>query len=60
MKLEKAIESLVNDQRRNYTERETDLYKAQELGIEALKDLQEFDRIRGRSSRLPLPGETKD
>lgn len=30
------------------------------LGIEALKDLQQFDKIRGRDARLLLPGETEE
>jgi len=37
-----------------------ELIEASKLGIEALKDLQRFDEIRGRDARLLLPGETKD
>ncbi len=34
-------------------------WEAVQLGIEALKDLQRFDKIRGQKARLLLPGETK-
>jgi len=59
MTADDAIETLENDQRRNYTQKETNIFKAQGLGIAALKRVKE-ERT-GYESYAPdlLPGETE-
>ncbi|MCJ7789536.1 MAG: hypothetical protein MUP69_05030 [Candidatus Atribacteria bacterium] len=59
MTIEEAIENLENDQRRNYTEKEGNLYKAQSLSIEALKLVTYLRQTGVPSSKDALPGETE-
>lgn len=60
MTIDQAIEILKMDQRRNYTEKEGNIYKAQELGIEALKELGKLRNSGILGAWKPLPGETKE
>ena len=59
MKIDEAIKILALTVQNPYHYEPPDTREAVKLGIEALKDLQYFDKIRGSSARLRLPRETK-
>ena len=60
MKIEKAIEILIvhNDHNPNFTNAER--REAHQLGIEALKRIQERRALQTGGEAKPLPGETRD
>ncbi len=60
MTLDEAIETLKNDQRRNYTQKENNIYKAQGLGIEALKRVEAYKKAHFNLHYTPMPGETEE
>lgn len=60
MTIDEALETLQNEQRRNYTEKESTIYKARELGIEALKRIKECRLADNMIAEDYLPGETEE